>query len=210
MTYTLTPTGLRVEGTLTYDDYAAAWQEAFARGDSATWGKADLLLYGEAHVPDYEQAIHLTKASYGGLRNLASLARAFPPQRRVYAVSPSHYMVVKPLVGHDDALVHQLLSKAAAGDMSRDDLAAAKAAVTRTCPVCRRVMLYRAGRWACTNATCEHDEPPDYAAPVRRTAEATVVSMDNEAVYVAVPLDAAAGLREGMTVKVSWVQGGAG
>ena len=41
MTYTLTPTGLQVTGTLSYDDYAAAWLEATGRGESATWGKAD-------------------------------------------------------------------------------------------------------------------------------------------------------------------------
>lgn len=206
MTYTLTPTGLQVEGTLTFDDYAAAWQEATTRGESATWGKADLLLYGEAHVPDYEQAIAATRASYGGLRNLASLARAFPPERRVYAVSPSHYRVVAPLVGKDDALAHQLLSAAADKEMSRDDLVAAKRAVTRKCPACRGMMLYRGGRWVCCNATCEHDEPASYAAPERVSAMGRVIESDEAYAYIAV--DIAAGLCVGMDVTVRWTRGG--
>lgn len=211
MTYTLTPTGLRVEGTLSYDDYAAAWQEATGRRESATWGKADLLLYGEAHVPNYEQAIAATRASYGGLRNLASLARAFPPERRVYAVSPSHYKVVAPLVGHDDALVHQLLSAAVDKELTREDLTMLKREVTRSCPQCRGVMLLRAGRWVCQRSECKHDEPPEYAAPVRRTATGEVERVpehyESEYVRIKVYSDDMPHAKVGMTVKVSWMEG---
>jgi hypothetical protein len=86
--------------------------------DWTAWLLGDWLVFGEERWPDrYAQAAALTGRSYGGLRNLAWVARKIPARRRRESLSWSHHRVV---AGLDEAEQTRWLDRAEAGDWSVD------------------------------------------------------------------------------------------
>ena len=122
--FTLTRTGLRVQGVPTYAEWEQAGQQLFGLGNATAWAVGDWLLYGEGRGDwgeTYSQAIDLTKRSYGSLVQCARVSRAFTCDARFANVSWSHHQAVVSL---PPEARHVLLERAAAEQWTRDDLRA--------------------------------------------------------------------------------------
>ena len=142
--FELTPAGLRVHGTPSFEEYEQYGQQLFAIGNAATWGVGDWLVYGEGRGDfgeSYAQAVDLTKRSYGSLVQCARVSRAFEYEARFTSLSWSHHQAVLSLPPDQRQL---LLEQADAQCWNREELrehvrelkGAPEATNQQLCPKC--------------------------------------------------------------------------
>lgn len=116
--YQITPTGLLFSETITLEEWVRCGDELWVLKQAAQWAIGDWILKGEHKFGEtYAQALDETKYSYGYLRNVVLVARRFPREKRVGAVSWSHHAAVAKL---DDEASEDLLLRAAEEGLNRD------------------------------------------------------------------------------------------
>ena len=120
--FALTPAGLRVHGTPTFDEYERYGQRLFAIANASAWAIGDWLEYGEGRGDFgevYTQAIDLTRKSYGSLVQALRVSRAFPSEARFTSLSWSHHQAV---LGLPTDQRQTLLARAEAQRWNREEL----------------------------------------------------------------------------------------
>jgi len=121
--FALTPTGVVITGTPSFEDYNAALKNCQTVANGCMWTLGDLLNYGENRGEwgdMYSQALELTQKSYDSLSRASRMSRLYPRDQRVPEVSWSHHLEAAPL--RDDTARTTILKKAAEYGWSRDDL----------------------------------------------------------------------------------------
>jgi N6-adenosine-specific RNA methylase IME4 len=111
--FTPTPSGLIVEGSPSFDEWAAAGAEIGKAARSSLWWVGDWLNYGEAKWGEkYAQAMEATRLDYQTLANAKWLAREFEFSRRREKLSVAHHDAVAALPARDaDAFLAQAEAK---------------------------------------------------------------------------------------------------
>lgn len=123
-TFVLTPTGLQINGTPSFDEWMAYGQTLWAMRSAIQWAIADWIRYGEgAYADRYAQAVDETRMSNQTLQNYVWVAGKFEPSRRRGNLSFSHHEAVASIP--DPEIQDELLQRATAEKMSREDIRAA-------------------------------------------------------------------------------------
>ncbi len=107
--FTVTPTGLRIVGEPTFDEWHRVGDALCRVGGSLSWCVGDWIAHGEAAFGELaSQAYALTGLSYGSLANALSICKRFPVSRRRETLSFGHHAAVAALsdVKADAALDH--------------------------------------------------------------------------------------------------------
>lgn len=120
--FTLTPTGLSIDGQPTAEEWLAVGAQLVELGNASAWAIGDWLAYGEGREDlgaMYRHAVDLTKRSYGSLAQCARVSKAFAVEARFNDLSWSHHQAVAG-VAPDERRV--LLERAADEAWTRDDL----------------------------------------------------------------------------------------
>jgi hypothetical protein len=111
-----------------------AWCDAGTRitllGNASAWWLGDWIVFGQRkYGRRYKCALTITRLDYQTLRNYASVARRFPPERRRRDLSFQHHAEVAAL---DDEAQDRWLDAAQAGHWSRNELRRRMKRVTAT------------------------------------------------------------------------------
>ena len=117
---TVTPIGLVIKGTLSFDDWASLGPVLGKYHKGIAWAVGDWLATGEYKFGEmYGQALDTTGLSLGRLRNLKSLADRVPMENRAGSLSLSHHEAVAPF-SHD--MQRKLIAMAIEQGLDRDEL----------------------------------------------------------------------------------------
>lgn len=108
--YKLLPRGMSIKSGSSLQDTQDALEDAIMMNNATAWGIGDVMIYALDHFgDDAYQIVDTTQKSVGTIKNYTRLCRAFPPSRRKYNLSVSHYQGVMSI--HDeneqDALLHR-------------------------------------------------------------------------------------------------------
>lgn len=118
--FELSPQGLVVHGSPTFEQWATFGGRLFGIKSAVQWAMGDWINYGETRWGEkYAQALDVFDLDYGYLRNLAWIASRFDLSRRRVTLSWSHHAVTAPL---ETAQQDGLLLEAQTKQLSRDDL----------------------------------------------------------------------------------------
>lgn len=128
--FQLTPIGLLVTGTPTFDAWQATFPALTDLSEGSQWGLGDWLAYGEGRGDwgeTYTQAVDMTKKSYSTLSKLVWVAKVFAYVRRRRTLSFSHHVeVAKMEMSEQDAWLDQAELNGWSRDELRDAIKAAK------------------------------------------------------------------------------------
>ena len=140
----VTPTGLRIPGMLSFDDWETTGRKLVRIHDSSCWCLGDWVVYGERSYQDrYRIAIDAVGLDYQTLRNYAWVARNVDPGRRRAELSFQHHAEVASLDVVDQ---QRWLETAVQGGWSRNRLRRALRAerdAARGVPTTEREVLPR-------------------------------------------------------------------
>jgi hypothetical protein len=90
--------GLHILEPLTFDEWTACGESLWQYRQSLAWAVGDWYAYGENRFgEDAPQAFSVHEYSEQTISNYASVSRAFPPERRKFKVSHSHYDAARGL-----------------------------------------------------------------------------------------------------------------
>jgi hypothetical protein len=90
--------GLRLSGTLSYDNWQRTGSQISKLADLSSWCLGDWLAYGECqYTSRYRRAVEIVGLNYQTLRNYAWVARRFDLSRRRDNLSFQHHMEVAKL-----------------------------------------------------------------------------------------------------------------
>jgi hypothetical protein len=120
-------TGLHILAPMDYDEWLDCWRTLWQMRQSLAWAIGDAFAYGEDHFgDDAAQALSLAEYSQQTIDNYTSVSRAFPQERRVWALSHSHYDAARgfrrPDGSVDVAAQESALSDAVRYEYSREDV----------------------------------------------------------------------------------------
>lgn len=136
----MTPTKLDLPADLTYEQFTGVGTVLAMMDEATSWWIGDWLNYGENHIANYEQAVHLTGLAEDTLAQWAWVARQVPPERRREDVKWTMHRAVAPLTAREQT---RWLAKAAKKQWTASDLKRAlkpppdpadEAAITRVIP----------------------------------------------------------------------------
>lgn len=131
--FRLTPSGMTVVGSPTFEQWEAAVKVAKSLSISVMWIVGDLLVYGEERFgEDYAQAVEEADYADDTVRVAQWVAKRFPPDKRILELTFSHHQAVAVL---DSEPAAKILATALKEKLStRDVRALAKATQTRETP----------------------------------------------------------------------------
>ena len=142
--FTLTPTGLSIDGQPTAEEWLAVGAQLVELGNASAWAIGDWLAYGEGREDlgaMYRHAVDLTKRSYGSLAQCARVSKAFAVEARFNALSWSHHQAVAGVAPDErEALLQRAVDDAWTRDELRDyrreQRTAAQTRPRHLCPKC--------------------------------------------------------------------------
>ncbi|MFJ9695831.1 LmbU family transcriptional regulator [Kitasatospora sp. NPDC101183] len=101
----MTRIGLRVPGSVSYEDWERAGAGLARMADSSAWCLGDWVLFGRNRFPDrYRWAMETAGLDYQTIRNYVWVARRFEPRRRREGLSFGHHAEVAALPDEEQDL----------------------------------------------------------------------------------------------------------
>ena len=116
---TLTACGLIFAKETTLEQWKAALNGAVAASTVSGWLIGDALNFGAEHFKkDYKAAVAATGLGKQTLYNMASVAKAFPPDKRRLAVSFEHHRLAAPAMAKGEEKTLAILDRAGTENLS--------------------------------------------------------------------------------------------
>ncbi|MBD0672382.1 hypothetical protein BU198_17125 [Streptomyces sp. CBMA156] len=101
----MTKVGLRVPGSVSFEDWERAGVGLARMADSSAWCLGDWVLFGRNRFPDrYRWAMEAAGLDYQTIRNYVWVARRFEPPRRREGLSFGHHAEVAALTDGEQDL----------------------------------------------------------------------------------------------------------
>jgi hypothetical protein len=115
-----TVVGLTLDELLSFEDWKGIGRRVVKLGNASAWWLGDWIAFGQRkYGRRYKEALLITGLEYQTLRNYASIARRFEPERRRNDLSFQHHAEVATL---SDSEQDRWLALAAGNHWSRNEL----------------------------------------------------------------------------------------
>lgn len=177
----LTEVGYVLPARLSRERYTSLMRTLARISKSHQWWVGDAALYGEARWGEtYYQLLQETDYKYGTLRNIASVCRRFPIEKRRPDVPFSHYQSAMSLAGRSPAAAAKLIehaqeqgkgerwvreqSEVVRNQLDEQDTANGVTPAPRPTPLDRPRLTFGQHRPACPTCSCPvvEDGPEDF------------------------------------------------